>query len=186
MRRGRIHRLSGSLRRFATAALRLALAVQLVVLLPFLPFAPWIGLSDAAVLTPFAMAVAAPLLPFHRWIAGRSAPHLRAGYGLVVVYGPVLLVAAIAQGARSEAALWVGFVVYELAAAVVIALYVALWRLGDAWLGEMEHPRVVRRWVFAVVLVVALGLWTPYVAWSWHADTCGDQGGARAGSSCRQ
>ena len=167
------------------AGLRLAGAVQLLVLLPVLPFLPWVGLSEVALVTPVALGLAAPLLPFHAVICRKEAPHLSWGYGVVVAYGPLLLLIAIGLGLRSESIFVLGFIAYELAALVAIILYIGLWKLGDAWFGDMVHPRAGRRWILAAGLSGVLCLWGPYMAWVEFADRCADRGGGRDGWTCR-
>lgn len=171
-------------RELATAALRLTLVVQFLVLLPFLPFTPWLGLTETALLTPVALALAAPLLPFHAVICAKRSPHLRWGYGLVVAYGPLLLLVAIALGMRVGSIFVLGFLAYEATALVAILLYVVIWNLGDAWFGDIARPRIGRRWAAAAVLLTVLCIWIPYVTQANFADDCADRGGRRNGWSC--
>lgn len=171
----------------AVASLRLVLAVHLVLLAMAAPVAS-MGIEKAlflvALMSPPALLLAAPMAPFHRWICSKSAPFVGRGTWWVAGYGVILVAIAVLAGAGGAVALLLA-VGFPLAAAAVIAAYVWLWRLGDAWLGEASAPKVGRRWAFAMALIVLTSAWIPYVVYAHISDTCYDRGGAmRSGWTC--
>lgn len=171
----------------AVASLRLVLAVHLV-LLAMAASVVSMGIEKAlflvALMSPPALLLAAPMAPFHSWICSRSAPFVGRGTWWVAGYGVILVAIAVLAGAGGAVALLLA-VGFPLAAAAVIAAYVWLWRLGDAWLGEAGTPKVARRWAFAMALIVLTSAWIPYVVYAHISDTCYDRGGAmRSGWTC--
>jgi hypothetical protein len=184
-------RLPLPVREVLVAWLRMALAIQLVIVVVLSPLLI-IGDPDILVLyTPLAVAAATPLAFFHRRIARKEAPFLGPGYWIAAIYGPVILISlAVVSYPGSERA--AGFVtavvfsvIYQIGALMVVGAYVLIWRLGDRWFGDAERPRVGRRWGLAAVAAVALSLYAPF---TWRAiqwDACVDRGGSyRPGGWC--
>jgi len=145
------------------------------------------GFSLAAVYLPVALLLATPLVLFHGFICRKQRPYLRPGYGLVVVYGPVLfLLLAASEGwsAGDAAFLSIG---YEVAALLVTGVYILLWRIGDRMLGDREAPRIVPRWTFAIMLLITLCFYVPFVMRAEAVDRCMDLGGrVVAGGACER
>jgi len=168
-----------TLREFAVAWLRMAFALQVVLMVG--------GFSLAAVYLPGALLLATPLVLVRGFICRRPWPFLRPGYGLVAVYGPVLffLLAACGVWGAGDAAFW--SIGYEIAALFVTGIYILLWRLGDRMLGDREGPRIVPRWAFAVMLSIALCFYVPFVLRAAAVDRCMDLGGrVVAGGACER
>lgn len=164
----------------AGASLRLILAVHIVLLVIAAPLSP-MGIEDTlflvALMSPPALLLAAPIAPFHRAICGKSVPFVRKGAWWLALYGVVLVAFAGLTGA-SGAMMVVVILIFPLAACAVIAAYVGLWKLGDAWLGDASAPKVARRWAFSGVLIVLASAWIPYVVYAHISDSCYDLGGA--------
>jgi len=168
-----------TLREFAVAWLRMAFALQVVLMVG--------GFWLAAVYLPGALLMATPLVPVRGLICRKQPPFLRPGYGLVAVYGPAwfFLLAASGVWGAGDAAFW--SIGYEIAALLVTGVYILLWNLGDRVFGDRERPRIVLRWAFAVTLLIALYFYVPFVLRAAAADSCLDLGGrVGAGGACER
>ena len=167
----------------------MALAVQVAFFALLWPFV-LTGADTLVIYVPVLLSAATPLVFAHRLIVRKDPPYLRRGYWVVALYGPVILIGLFVTGAGSDpmTGLLIGAaasVIYQVGALAALGAYVVLWRLGDRWFGDIEHPRVGRRWALAAVAAVAVSLYAPF---TWRAiqwDACVDRGGSyRPGGWC--
>jgi hypothetical protein len=178
-------RLLHGAREFGVAWLRMAAALQIVLLIVFLPTMPFLGLYMSALLFPFFLVLATPLAFTHRIAVRREGPFLRRGYWVVALYGPAVITLLVVLAPIDGEVFWTVLVtalIYQLAALMVTGVYLWLWHAGDRWFGTADSPKRAPRYVLAVGLTVALGVYIPYASRVIAEDTCRDRGG-RVGSA---
>jgi len=176
------------LRDFLKAWLRLFLAIaSLTAPLPLLILSSWdaerwaLWLQDAAgawsAVALQGTLLATPLLFARRWIVQRERPFLKRGYLLVAGYGPLLLLWVKASIDGEWSAYVMMCVLYEVVASLVTAIYVLLWRVGDAGAGRLSTPLVV----IAAFLAIA---GAPFGVQFIRQDHCLDQGRVWRDDAC--